>query len=129
MHAFRAAVEAHSIEAVSATLAEDVTLLSPVAFAPYRGRPLVTAILARVLTVLEDFHYIREIGAAGDDGLALLFKANVDSREAHGCDFLTFNEAGQITELCVMVRPLSAAQALAARMAVEFESIKAELGL
>lgn len=128
MHAFRSAVEARDLDAVSATLAEDVTFLSPVAFSPYQGRALVTAILRHVIVVLEGFHYVREIDG-GADGMALLFKATTDGREVHGCDFLTFNDAGEISELCVMLRPLSAGQAVATRMAAEFESIKAELGL
>ncbi|MEH3054355.1 MAG: nuclear transport factor 2 family protein [Patulibacter minatonensis] len=129
MHAFRAAVEAKSIEAMSATLADDVTFLSPVAFAPYRGRELVTAILGRVLVVLEDFTYVREIGAGGDDGLVLVFTATTDGKQVHGADFLSFDADGRISELAVMLRPLSAGQAVAARMAVEFDAVKAELGL
>ncbi len=53
MHAFRAAVEARDLDAVAASLAEDVVFYSPVAFAPYTGRALVTAILRRVIVVLE----------------------------------------------------------------------------
>lgn len=129
MHQFRTAVEARDLEAVSATLAADVTFYSPVAFKPYHGRELVSAILRHVIVVLEGLTYVREIGAGGSDGLALVFTATVNGREAQGCDFLTFNEAGEITELTVMIRPLSAATAVAERMAVEYEAIKAELGL
>lgn len=129
MHPFRAAVEAHSLESIADLLAEDVVFLSPVAFAPYHGRPLVSAILRHVAGVLQDFTYVREIGSGGEDGLALIFKANVDGREVHGCDFLTFNDDGLISEFCVMVRPLSGARALADAMAKEFEAIKRELGL
>jgi SnoaL-like domain len=128
VHPFRAAVEAGDHEAFGALLAPDVTFLSPVAFTPYEGRALVAAILRGAARVFDDFHYVREI--TGDNGrdLALVFKARVGDRAIHGCDFLVLDEAGLIEEFCVMVRPLSAAQALAQAMAAEFERISREAG-
>ncbi|MFI6648233.1 nuclear transport factor 2 family protein [Streptomyces sp. NPDC050529] len=126
MHPFCKAVEAHDLAAVEAMLAEDVVFTSPVAFKPYPGRPLTAAILRAVTEVFTDFRYVREI--ASDDGRdhALLFVAKVGDREINGCDFLHMNEAGEIDDLMVMVRPLSAAQALAAEMASRFEQISRE---
>jgi len=43
-----------------------------------------------------------------------------------GCDFLHLDEGGLIDEFTVMVRPLSAAQTLAAAMAAQFEQIQRE---
>jgi hypothetical protein len=125
MHPFREAVEAKNFDAFPALLAEDVTFLSPVAFAPYEGRELVAAILGGAARVFEDFHYVREID--GDRDHALIFKARVGDRELHGCDFLHLDDDGLIAEFCVMVRPLSAAHALAEEMAKQFERITAEL--
>jgi hypothetical protein len=127
VHAFRSAVEAHDHDAIPPLLAEDVTFLSPVAFAPYEGRALVAAILRGADRAFEDFHYVREIGSGRD--LALVFEAEVGGRWVQGCDFLRLDEAGLIEELTVMVRPLSAARALSAAMAEQFEVVKAELGL
>jgi len=124
MHPFRVAVEAEDFEAIPALLAEDVTFLSPVAFRPYQGRELVGAILRGVGRVLTDFAYVRELADA--DGLALVFTARIDDREVHGCDFLRLDSAGLITEFCVMLRPLSAAQAMAERMGAQFDAIKAD---
>ncbi len=53
----------------------------------------------------------------------------MNGRVAEGCDFLTLNDAGEVAELKVMLRPLSAATAVSERMAAEFEAIKADLGL
>ena len=126
MHPFRAAVEAGDFDALPALLAPDVRFLSPVAFSPYEGRALVGAILRGVGRVFEDFAYVREIGDPRGSDLVLEFTARVGDRRLHGADFLRFDEAGLIAELCVMVRPLSAARALAEAMAVQFDQITRE---
>jgi hypothetical protein len=48
----------------------------------------------------------------------------VGDRTLQGCDILHFDEDGRIDELTVMVRPLSAAQALQAAMAARFEAVE-----
>ncbi|HEU5028706.1 MAG TPA: nuclear transport factor 2 family protein [Spirillospora sp.] len=127
MHPFRAAIEQGDLDALPDLLAEDVRFLSPVAFAPYDGRPVVSAILRAVTRVFTDFRYVREISDGSDH--ALVFKARVGDREVHGCDFLHHDDSGLIDEFCVMVRPLSGAKALSEAMAVQFEAAKREMGL
>jgi hypothetical protein len=119
MHPFRAAVEARDIDAAVALLAEDVVFRSPVAYQPYQGRAAVAPILHAVIQVFEDFRYVREIGAEDATDHALVFQARVGDQQIEGCDFLHIDEHGSIDELVVMVRPLSAAQALAKAMAAE----------
>lgn len=126
MHPFRKAVEAHDLEAIEATLAEDVVFTSPVAFKPYPGKPLTAAILRAVTQVFTDFRYVREMTSEDGREHALVFVAKVGDREINGCDFLHLNEAGEIDDLMVMVRPLSAAQALAEAMGARFEQITRE---
>lgn len=126
MHAFRQAVEARDMAAVEALLAEDVVFTSPVAFKPYPGKPITAAILRGVLRVFEDFHYVREIADAGGRDHALVFEATVQGRRVTGCDFLHLDEDGKIDDFMVMVRPLSAAQALSEAMAAQFEQITRE---
>ena len=126
MQAFRAAVEAHDIDAVEALLAEDVVFTSPVVFKPYGGKAITAAILRAVERVFEDFRYERVIGQEGGRDHALVFSARVGDREIGGCDFLHLDESGRIDELMVMVRPLSGAQALQAAMAAQFERIAQE---
>ncbi|MFC8067906.1 nuclear transport factor 2 family protein [Streptomyces sp. NPDC057293] len=126
MQAFRAAVEAHDIDAVEALLAEDVVFTSPVVFKPYRGKAITAAILRAVERVFEDFRYERVIGEEGGRDHALVFSARVGDREIGGCDFLHLDESGRIDELTVMVRPLSGAQALQAAMSAQFERIAQE---
>lgn len=126
MHPFRKAVEAHDLGAVEALLAEDVVFTSPVAFKPYPGKALTAAILRAVDQVFTDFRYVREMESEDGRDHALVFEAKVGDRKITGCDFLHLNEAGEIDDLMVMVRPLSAAQALAAAMGARFEQIGRE---
>lgn len=124
MTTFRAAVEAGDHTAIEELLADDVVFTSPVAFKPYAGKALTAAILRGVARVFTDFRYVREISAGPDQ--ALVFTARVGDREINGCDFLHYDQDGRIDELTVMVRPLSAATALAEAMAAQFDRIRAE---
>ncbi|MEU6929626.1 nuclear transport factor 2 family protein [Streptomyces sp. 2RAF24] len=126
MHPFRTAVEARDTAAIEALLAEDVVFTSPVAFKPYPGKAITAAILRAVLRVFEDFTYVREIADPGGRDHALVFTATVGGRRIQGCDFLHFDEDGRIDDFTVMVRPLSAAQALAEAMGAQFERIARE---
>ncbi|GAA2611549.1 nuclear transport factor 2 family protein [Actinomadura fulvescens] len=129
MHPFRAAVESRDVEGFPLLLAEDVEFLSPVAFKPYVGREMVAAILRGVMRVFEDLHYVNELHDADGRDVHLVFKATVNGREVHGCDFLHLDENGLIDRFCVMVRPLSAANALAEAMTAQFDDIKREAGV
>ncbi|HEX7739312.1 MAG TPA: nuclear transport factor 2 family protein [Marmoricola sp.] len=125
MTSFREAVEAKNAEAMAALLADDVTFRSPVAFKAYEGRPITAAILAAVVEVFEDFHYVREIHDPETGDHALVFEAKVEGLAVTGCDFLQYDAAGLITDFMVMVRPLRAAEALAQAMGARFEAIQA----
>ena len=107
-------------------LADDVVFTSPVAFKPYPGKAITAAILRGVSRVFTDFRYVREIVGADGRDHALVFEAKVGDKEINGCDFLHFGEDGRIDELMVMVRPLSAAQALSEAMGAQFERISRE---
>ncbi|MCG7630866.1 nuclear transport factor 2 family protein [Gordonia McavH-238-E] len=126
MKQFREAVEARDEQAMRALLADDVVFTSPVAFKPYPGKAITSAILRGVLRVFEDFRYIREINDAGGRDSALVFEAVVGGKKITGCDFIHVNDDGKIDDLMVMVRPLSGAQAVAAAMGAQFDQIAAE---
>ncbi|GIF26913.1 limonene-1,2-epoxide hydrolase [Actinoplanes tereljensis] len=115
-HPFRTAIEAGDIEAAVGLLADDVVFHSPVAFKPYAGRDAVATILRTVLTVFEDFRYVREIGAEGAADHALVFEARIGDKTLTGCDFIHVNADGRIDDFMVMVRPLRGVQALAEAM-------------
>ena len=126
MTSFRKAVEARDPEAMAATLAENVVFRSPVAFKPYPGKAITAAILRGVLRVFEDFRYVRELSGGEGRDHALVFEARIGDTRVEGCDFLHFDADGLIDEFTVMVRPLSAAQALSEAMAAQFDQIQRE---
>ncbi|MFV9636779.1 nuclear transport factor 2 family protein [Mycobacterium neumannii] len=116
MHEFRRAVESGDLDAVIALCRDDIVFRSPVVFTPYEGRDALRTILAAVMEVFEDFRYVREIGAADARDHALVFQAKVGEKDIEGCDFVRTDEDGAISELTVMVRPLSATLSLAETM-------------
>jgi hypothetical protein len=126
MKAFREAIESWDLDAAEKLLADDVVFTSPVAFKPYPGKAITAAILRGVSRVFTDFRYQREIVDGNQS--ALIFEANIgDSGIAvQGCDFITVNDDGLISELTVMLRPLKGAQALADAMAAQFDQIQQE---
>ncbi|MBZ3904812.1 nuclear transport factor 2 family protein [Streptomyces brasiliscabiei] len=126
MHPFRKAVESGDMDAVAAMLADDVVFTSPVAFKPYPGKAITAAILRGVSRVFEDFTYTREIANPDGRDHAFVFTATVNGKKLQGCDFLHFDEQGRIDDFTVMVRPLSAAQALSEAMGAQFEQIAQE---
>lgn len=126
MKKFRTAVEARDMEAVAALLADDVTFTSPVAFSPYEGKPITAAILRAVLRVIDDFRYIREITDENGRDSTLIFTGTVAGKSITGADFIHVDDNGLVDDFMVMVRPLSAAQALAEGMGAQFERITRE---
>lgn len=112
--AFREAVESGDIDAVIDLLHPDVVFRSPAVFRPYEGRDMTAFVLRAVFEVFEDFRYVDRL--EGDGTHALVFEARVGDRHLQGWDYLAFDDAGLVTELTVMVRPLSALQALVAEM-------------
>ena len=124
MHPFRSAIEARDLDAVAALFADDVVFRSPIVFKPYEGRGTVTMLLTAVSQVFEDFVYDREIGAPDAPDHALVFRARVGDKQLEGCDFLHTNEDGLIDEMFVMVRPLSAAHALADAMSAQLAEMQ-----
>ena len=118
MHPFRAAVEAGDLDAGLALFAEDATLDSPVAFKPFVGIEAVGVVLRAVLETFEDFHYTDEL--EGSDGThALIFRARVGDKSVEGLDLIRSDDSGQITNLTVMVRPMSGLIALAEAMSAK----------
>ena len=114
---FRAAVEAADHAGMVATLSPEIVFHSPVTFRPFEGRDAVGHVLAGVMRVFKDFRYTDELEAAG--ATALVFRARVGDREAEGIDLIREGPDGLIEDFTVLVRPLSALQALAEAMARE----------
>ena len=123
MITLREAVETKNLEAVDELLAEDVVFRSPVAFKPYPGKHITSAILHQVVEVFSDFRYVRELRDGENE--VLVFEAKVGDLAITGADFVVYDDAGKITDFMVMVRPLKAAQQLADEMAARYPTIVA----
>ena len=118
--AFRAAVEARDLAAMEAALHPDVVFRSPAVHTPYEGREKTLELLGHVVEVFEDFRYVDELG--GDGTHALVFEARVGDRRLQGWDYLRTDADGRVTELTVMIRPLSGLIAVAQAMQARLEA-------
>ena len=119
-HPFRAAAEAGDAGAMADALADDVVFRSPVVYKPYHGREATMQLLTLVVQVLEDFEYVDEL--RGEQSVCLMFRAQTGGRELQGIDHLRLDEHGKVTELTVMMRPLSGLTAVAEAMRAKLEA-------
>ncbi len=105
-------------------LAEECVFLSPVVHSPQRGRELTRFYLTGALHVFNDsFRYVKEVVAPPHT--VLEFTCDLDGIIVNGVDIMTFDDAGQIVEFKVMVRPLKAVNLLHARMREMLETMSA----
>lgn len=109
---------------LSALLADDVVFHSPVVHTPQAGKPIVMAYLVAASHVLgnESFHYVREL--VDGDEMMLEFVTELDGIAINGVDIIRFNDAGQITDFKVMVRPLKAINKVWEMMAAQLAAAK-----
>jgi hypothetical protein len=96
-------------------LSEHIVFHSPFVQSPIPGRTATLLVLTTVVQIFENFHYHREF-AAGSHDAALEFSANIGKWQLKGIDLIKFNDAGEMIEFEVMVRPIKALQALGEEM-------------
>lgn len=89
-------------------LADDVVFLSPVVHTPQLGKTVCKMYLTGAMFVLgnDTFRYVREIHGPRD--AMLEFETEIDGILINGVDIIKWNDAGQIIEFKVMLRPLKA---------------------
>ena len=102
---------------LDALLADDAVFWSPVVHTPQRGKRLVAAYLNAAFKVLSNpsFRYAREI--VGTSDAMLEFETEIDGILVNGVDLIRWNNAGQIVEVKIMLRPLKAIDAVHRGMA------------
>jgi hypothetical protein len=107
---------------LSTLLAEDAIFYSPVVHTPQRGKKLAAGYLSAAFRVFfnPSFRYVREI--VGDTDAMLEFETEVDGILVNGVDIIKWNDAGQIVEFKVMLRPLKAINIIHQRMADMLQS-------
>jgi len=114
----------HDIARLEQLLAADAVFHSPIVHTPQRGRDLVKLYLAAAFEVLVNgsFTYVRQV--VGERDAVLEFTANVDGILVNGVDMIHWNDAGEIDDFKVMIRPLKAINLLHEHMRQMLESLK-----
>lgn len=101
-------VQERNPRGLDALLDANAVFLSPVVHAPQRGRKLAAMYLAAAFQVFcnPTFRYVREI--VGSTDAMLEFETEIEGVLVNGVDIIKWNDAGQIVEFKVMLRPLKA---------------------
>jgi hypothetical protein len=100
---------------LASLLAEDIVFRSPFVQSPIPGRTATLLVLTTVVQIFENFRYHRTfVGSAHD--VALEFAANIGKWQLKGVDLIKFNDAGEMIEFEVMIRPIKALAALGEEM-------------
>lgn len=94
--------------ALAELLADNVVFYSPVVHTPQGGKAITTMYLAAAIHVFgnDSFGYVREV--IGDTDAVLEFETEIDGILINGVDMIKWNDAREITEFKVMIRPLKA---------------------
>jgi hypothetical protein len=110
-------VQTRDLAALNALLADDAVFHSPVVHSPQRGKTLTALYLGAAFRVFfnPSFVYVREIVGASD--AMLEFETEIDGVRVNGVDIIRWNEAGQISDFKVMLRPLKAINLIHQKMA------------
>lgn len=103
-------------------LADDAVFHSPVVHTPQRGKKLTAMYLRAAFQVFfnPSFRYVRQI--IGSEEAMLEFETQIDGVLVNGVDIIHWNEAGQISEFKVMIRPLKAINVIHQRMAAMLQA-------
>lgn len=85
---------------------------------PQEGHDAVVGYLTAAFAVLgPGLVYDREW--LGEGSAVLQFRTTLDGLEVHGADFITWNEAGEIVDFTVMIRPAKALDTVIEHMGAE----------
>ena len=110
--------------ALARLLADEVVFHSPVVHTPQRGKAITLQYLAGAMQVLNtaQFHFQREI--VGEHDALLEFSTEIDGITVNGIDLIRWNDAGQIIDFKVMVRPLKAVNMLHQKMGAMLDTLR-----
>jgi len=124
LEAWHRLVRTQDPSGLNTLLAEDAVFHSPIVHTPQRGRKLTAGYLGAAFRVFFNptFRYVREI--VGDRDAMLEFETEVDGILVNGVDLIKWNDAGQIIEFKVMLRPLKAIAIIQQRMAEMLQSTR-----
>ena len=106
---------------LGAMIADDAVFHSPVVHTPQVGKAKVMAYLGAAAQVLggDGFAYVREL--VDGNHVLLEFSNELDGIHVNGIDLIAFDDAGNIKDFKVMVRPMKAMNKLWELMAAQLE--------
>lgn len=118
-------VEKRDVQGLDALLADEAVFYSPVVHTPQAGKPITKKYLVAAFQVFfnDSFRYVREL--QGDRDAVLEFEVELNGIMVNGVDMIKWNDAGQIIEFKVMLRPLKAVNLIHQKMA---EMLQAQAG-
>jgi hypothetical protein len=118
-------VDEKDIGALDTLLADDCTFHSPIVHTPQQGKAITKFYLAAAANVLinDTFRYVREV--RGEHDAVLEFSAEIQGIHINGIDMIRWNDAGEIVDFKVMVRPLKAVNLLHGMMKQMLEQMGA----
>ncbi|MGN9844136.1 nuclear transport factor 2 family protein [Nonomuraea sp. H19] len=113
--AYRAAGEAHDLDALMATLADDVVFHSPLsATAEFKGKQQVRELFSAVFDALSGLRYQSDVG---DERMRMLTATGrLGRQELHEATLLSLDEDGLVDEITMWIRPLPALTAMMAAL-------------
>ena len=119
---WHAAVAHRDARALDTLLADDVVFHSPVVHTPQVGKAITARYLTAAFHVFfnDSFRYVRVLSGAQD--AVLEFNVTIDSVVVNGVDMIRWNEAGQIVDFTVMLRPLKALHLIHEKMAAVLQA-------
>lgn len=121
---WHAMLESRDLSGLDDLLDEGCIFYSPIVHSPQVGRELTKFYLTGAFNVFnETFRYVKEV--VTPTHAVLEFECELEGISINGVDIITFNDAGQITEFKVMVRPLKAVNLLHAKMKAMLEQMSA----
>ena len=120
---WHAAVAHRDVRALDTLLADNVVFHSPVVHTPQVGKAITARYLTAAFHVFfnDTFRYVRVVSSAQD--AVLEFDVTIDSVVVNGVDMIRWNEAGQIVDFTVMIRPLKALHLIHEKMAAMLRAI------
>jgi len=107
-------------------LADDVTFHSPVVHTPQVGKEITKLYLASANQVFAsgEFGYVREV--IDGNNAVLEFATEIDGIHINGVDMIQCNDAGQIVDFKVLVRPLKAINLIHKKMGEMLQQLAAK---
>ena len=107
---YQSAAIAKDVDAILALMSDAIQMHSPTKLKPFEGKDIVRFLFGQLMDVLEDFHFVR--AESGGDNATFYFTCVICGKQAEGIDSLHLDANGQIDDFRVMIRPLTALQAL-----------------